>query len=47
MSVLSWGNPQVEYGKSTNGAAATTWEEFTEIKEDAERLLGSIESKIY
>lgn len=38
MSVLSWGNPKVEYGKSTNGAAATTWEEFTEIKEGSASL---------
>lgn len=39
MAVLSWGKPKVEYGETNaDGAAATSWEEMPEIKEDSASL---------
>ena len=38
MSVLSWGKPTVEFGKSTAGAQATNWETMPEIVENTAQL---------
>lgn len=40
MAILSWGKPNVEFTKSTDGAPASSaeWKKFPEIKENTAKL---------
>lgn len=38
MSKLSWGEPKVEVGKTTDGSAASTWKTLPEIKQNTAQL---------